>query len=133
MPRRTTVVGIASGVARRQRKLACSDDAAAKTRKPQPGVGVGAARAIIDPEVPALAMIATTLEAEYASDPLIWNGSPFAWIKGSRLSPLGKSAPLVEICVGSRIRTNIPTRHPRMAVRGRTRNYNPIGMSPQTF
>ncbi|MBA3316355.1 MAG: hypothetical protein H0T47_24100 [Planctomycetaceae bacterium] len=36
---------------------------------------------IRDPDVMILAGIATALEADYASESLAWEGSPFAWIK----------------------------------------------------
>lgn len=38
-------------------------------------------RAIEDPEIQLLATIASTLHAEYDEEDLIWEGSPFAWIK----------------------------------------------------
>ncbi len=36
---------------------------------------------ITDPDVGLLAGIAAALEADYASESLAWEGSPFAWIK----------------------------------------------------
>lgn len=38
-------------------------------------------REITDPEVQALAAISTTLQVEYEADDLMWEGSPFGWIK----------------------------------------------------
>ncbi len=40
-----------------------------------------ATRTISDPEVQALAMIATTLQVDYGSEDVDWLGSPFAWIR----------------------------------------------------
>jgi hypothetical protein len=48
-----------------------------------------AVRAITDPEVAALAMISTTLAAEYSAEDLIWTGSPFAWIKSRPSRQIG--------------------------------------------
>lgn len=38
-------------------------------------------RRIQDPEVQALAAISATLHVDYKSDDLMWEGSPFGWIK----------------------------------------------------
>lgn len=38
-------------------------------------------RRIEDPEVQALAAVSATLQVDYESDDLMWEGSPFGWIK----------------------------------------------------
>jgi len=47
-------------------------------------------RVITDPEVQALAALATTLQADYAAEDLAWQGSPFAWIKSRPSRQRGK-------------------------------------------
>lgn len=42
---------------------------------------MAASKAIVDPEVSALATISATLQVDYSADELQWLGSPFAWIK----------------------------------------------------
>jgi hypothetical protein len=38
-------------------------------------------RQITDPEVQKLAEVSAVLRADYGKDDLIWDGSPFAWIR----------------------------------------------------
>ena len=46
-------------------------------------------RQITDPDVQLLATLSATISSDYAEDELVWQGSPFAWIKSRPSRQIG--------------------------------------------